>query len=77
MGEIPNFCFITLLTNILKHIGMGEKNDLIIVKKQPGTLKIKTTESIGAQLHTVLAVHDRDIWHLVLCGPVKQLQAAG
>lgn len=75
LEEIPYFCFITLLPNILKHIGMGENNYLIIGKKQPRTLKIETIESVGAQLLTVLAIHDRDLWHLVLCGPVEQLQA--
>lgn len=61
LEEIPHFCFTTLLPNILKHIGMGEKNYLIIGKKQPRTLKIETTESVGAQLHTVLAIHDGDL----------------
>lgn len=50
---------------------MGEKNYLITGKEQPRTLKIETTESVGAQLHNVLAIHDRDFWHHVLCGPVK------
>lgn len=40
LEEIPHFCFITLLPNILKHIGMGEKYHLIIGKKQPRTLKL-------------------------------------
>lgn len=40
LEEIPLFCFITLLPNILKHIGMGEKYHLIIGKKQPRTLKL-------------------------------------
>lgn len=71
MEEIPHFCFITLLPNILKHTGMGEKNYLITGKEQPRTLKIETTESVGAQLHNVLAIHDRDFWRHVLCGPVK------
>lgn len=71
MEEIPHFCFITLLPNILKHIGMSEKNYLIIGKKQPRTLKIETTESVGAQLHTVLAINDRYLCHPLLCGPVK------
>lgn len=35
---------------------MGEKNYLIIGKKQPGTLKIQATESVGAQLHTAPAM---------------------
>lgn len=76
LEEIAHFCFITLLPNILKYIGMGEKNYLIFGKEQPRTLKIETTESVGVQLHTVLAIHDGDLWHHVLCGPVKQLQAA-
>lgn len=75
LEEIPHFCFITLLPNIFKPIGIGEKNYLIIGKKQPRTLKIETTESVGAQLCTVLAINDRDLWHPVLCGSVKQLQA--
>lgn len=51
------------------------KKRLIIDKKQPRTLKIETIESIAAQLHTVLVIIDRDLWHPVLCGSVKQLQA--
>lgn len=40
---------------------MAENNYLIIGKKQPRTLKIETIESVGAQLLTVLAIHDRDL----------------
>lgn len=69
-------CFITLLPNILKHIGIGEKKCLIIGKKQPRTLKIETTESVGAQLRTVLAINDRELWHLVLCGSAASREQA-
>lgn len=53
-----------------------KKKCLIIGKKQPRTLKIKTTESVGAQLRTVLAINDRDLWHLVLCGSAASREQA-
>lgn len=65
MEEIPHFCFTTFSSNILKHIGMGEKNYLINGKKKPRALKIETTESVGSQLHTALASHEagKELWH--------------
>lgn len=74
MEEIPHFCFTTLLSNVLKHISMGERKYLISGMKKPRPLKTVTTASVDSQLHTALASPEagKELWqHRVLCDLVK------